>query len=215
MTTAGRVQDVNVARADLPPEEPGSVMHETEERIARRLSEARRDRGWTLSQAADRVGVSSAHLSRLEKGNRQPSIGVLIQLARCYNLSLGQLVGEEPRASCHVFRQGEVPVHEGPDGSYATLSGLTSQDLLESLRLDLPAKSRTSPGARHVGEEWLFVLSGNVLLEHAGESIELASGDAAHFDSATPHRIHNAEATGATVLLVSACTRRRREGGHL
>jgi transcriptional regulator with XRE-family HTH domain len=50
----------------------------------------------TLAVAAAQIGISGAYLSRLEKGGRQPSIGVLFEVARVYQISLGDLLGEPP-----------------------------------------------------------------------------------------------------------------------
>ncbi|MEK8174307.1 helix-turn-helix transcriptional regulator [Streptomyces sp. M19] len=66
--------------------------------IGQRLLAARNRVRWTLAEAAESVGVSVAHLSRLERGERQPSVGVLMQLARTYGVPLGQLVGRSPRS---------------------------------------------------------------------------------------------------------------------
>lgn len=186
----------------------------TEERIAQQLAQARREHGWTLAQAANHAGLSVAHLSRLEKKTRQPSIGLLIQVARAYGLSLGQLVGEETHTSRHVFRGDSVPTHDGPDGSYASLSGMLGQNLLEAVRLHVAAGCSTSIGSQHIGEEWLFVLSGHVQLELDSEIVSLETGDAAHFDARLPHQLLNPTDNDATVLLVTAGSGFRRVNGH-
>ncbi|WP_405656542.1 MULTISPECIES: helix-turn-helix domain-containing protein [unclassified Streptomyces] len=179
---------------------------ETEKLIAERLSEARRRAGWTLAEVAPVVGVSVTHLSRLERGDRQPSIGVLIQLARRYGMSVGQLVGEEPEADCRIFRRGAATPIEGPDGRYryVPLSGTSGPNMLEAIRLELSSHSRTGRAAQHPGEEWLFVHSGDVRLEVASATHDLAPGDAAHFDAQRPHRLHNAGPNTATVFIITA-----------
>jgi transcriptional regulator with XRE-family HTH domain len=189
---------------------------ETEKLIAERLSEARRRTGRTLSEVAPAVGVSVTHLSRLERGDRQPSIGVLIQLARTYGTSVGQLVGEEPEAICHVFRQGASTPIEGPDGRYryVPLSGSPGPSMMEAMRLELSGRSRTGRAAQHPGEEWLFVHTGDVRLEVASETFDLVAGDAARFDAQQPHRIHNAGSNLATVFVVSAASPSGQGGWH-
>lgn len=61
---------------------PGNDHDDPEKRVSARLRELRRERGLTLTTLAEWTGISAAHLSRMEKGGRQPSIGSLIQLAR-------------------------------------------------------------------------------------------------------------------------------------
>lgn len=180
------------------------VSDPTTDAIARRLYAARRELGWTLAQAAAQADISVAHLSRIEKGSRQPSVGLLIQLSRAYQLSLGQLVGEEPRAANHVVRRGEVQSHEGPDGRYATLSGIIGSHLLEALRLDLAPQASTSRDSKHAGEEWLFVLSGAVRFVQGDTVADLEAEDAVHLDAQVPHYLSNLTDREASVLLVTA-----------
>ena len=190
------------------------VSDPTTEVIARRLAAARRDLGWTLAQAAAEADLSVAHLSRLEKGTRQPSIGLLIQLSRAYRLSLGQLVGEAPRTANHVIRHDQMQVHDSPDGSYGTLSGIIGNHLLEALRLDLPPNASTSKGSRHAGEEWLFVLSGSVRFVQGDTVADLDPNDAVHLDAQVPHHLCNVTDATASVLLVTAGSGLTRANGH-
>lgn len=186
----------------------------TERQIARALLEARRRVGWTLAEAAAEVGVSVTHLSRLERAERQPSVGVLLQLARSYGLSLGQLVGEEAEAACRVFRAKQVPFHDGPDGRYAALSGITGAGLLEAIRLELPGGTRTSSDAQHPGEEWLLVQSGVLQIEVGSRALDLGPGDVVHFDAQAPHRLRNPGEEATIVFIVSAGVPARRTKPH-
>ena len=68
------------------------------------LRERRRSSGLTLEAAAARVGLSPAHLSRLETGQRQPSLPVLLGLSRAYGTTVAELLGEEQAAPDPVVR---------------------------------------------------------------------------------------------------------------
>jgi transcriptional regulator with XRE-family HTH domain len=182
--------------------------------ISENLLEARRRLGLTLAEAATLNGVSVTHLSRLERGERQPSIAVLIRLARGYGLPLGQLVGEEAPGAVHVVRGDQAPTREGPDGSYAALSGITGENLLEAIRLEKPEGSRTARGARHRGEEWLLVHAGRIQLEVGPQTFDLGPGDAAHFDAQAPHRLHNIGQGAATVYIVSTSSPTGQHNAH-
>jgi mannose-6-phosphate isomerase-like protein (cupin superfamily) len=144
------------------------------------------------------------HLSRLERGERQPSIGVLLRLARSYGLPLGQLAGEEPTAASRVFRGSAAPLHDGPDGKYAAMSGIAGANLMEAIRLELPGGARTSRAARHGGEERLLVGSGRLGVEIGPETFDLDVGDAVHFSARTPHRLHNQEDATAIIFIVTS-----------
>ncbi len=172
-----------------------------EKRVAARLRELRRGRGLTLATLAEWTGISAAHLSRMEKGERQPSIGSLIQLARAYGVSLGELVGDERPREHHVVRGAAVPVHEGPDGPYAMMTGLGPRSALEAVRLELTA-DRPERTAVHPGEEWVYVVRGRIVARVGEEEVALVAGDALHFDAAARHSLWSRDGP-ATVLIVS------------
>ncbi|MFK4599595.1 transcriptional regulator with XRE-family HTH domain [Streptomyces pristinaespiralis] len=61
--------------------------------VGPRLRALRRDRGITLADLAATTGVSESTLSRLESGQRRPSLELLLPLARIYDVPLDDLVG--------------------------------------------------------------------------------------------------------------------------
>jgi transcriptional regulator with XRE-family HTH domain len=168
--------------------------------VARRLHALRRERGVTLSELAAQTGFSAAHLSRLEKGERQPSIAALLHLARIYGVPVSTLVDDQDDGGYRVVRSADAVTHHGDDGKYTILSG--ARAALSVVRLELPA-GRRSDVARHAGEEWLHVLAGNVTLTLAGEQITLGHADSVHFDSSLAHQLATPARHAATVLIAS------------
>lgn len=84
--------------------------HETPEvaGLGARLREHRLGSRLTLEVAAARVGLSPAYLSRLETGRRQPSLPVLLGLARAYGTSVSGLLGEAFTEPDPVVRGGAI-----------------------------------------------------------------------------------------------------------
>ncbi|MDH6233791.1 transcriptional regulator with XRE-family HTH domain [Mesorhizobium soli] len=176
--------------------------------IGPRLRDFRKKSGMTLEAAADRVGLSPSFLSRLEKGERQPSVGVLLELARVYRTSIGELVGEIVDREFHIVKSGEGRKFSNEDGQCTALSGLGSTAALEAVKLLLPPgrkklRQANRRAAHHQGEEWLYVLQGSIEFEIGEEQISLEVGDALHFNSRQPHRMANAGPDEACVLIVS------------
>ncbi|WP_329062795.1 helix-turn-helix domain-containing protein [Amycolatopsis sp. NBC_01480] len=169
-------------------------------RVSGRLRELRGQRGLTLSALAGQTGISAPHLSRLEKGERQPSIGALLQLARVYGVSVSHLVEEHEEDDLSIVRAGDAPVHRGQDGRYTVLSGPRST--ISVVRIELTPGKPTKV-AEHVGEEWLHVEAGTVRLTVDGRKETLSAGDSVHFDSARSHRLSAAEGEPAVVLIAS------------
>src|SRR3954468_5430952 len=61
--------------------------------VGPRLKRVRSDRGVTLTDVAERTGISKSTLSRLENGQRKPSLELLLPLAEVYRVPLDDLVG--------------------------------------------------------------------------------------------------------------------------
>jgi transcriptional regulator with XRE-family HTH domain len=168
--------------------------------LGRRLKGLRGERGITLTTLAEQTGISAAHLSRLEKGLRQPSIESLLLIARVYGVSISQLVQELDENDHHLVRADQAAVHQGPDGRYTVLSG--PRDTMAVVRVELAPGKRTKE-AKHVGEEWLHVLDGAITLTLVGEDLALGAGDSVQFDSSRTHGLANDGDDPATVLIVS------------
>ncbi|WP_327256759.1 helix-turn-helix domain-containing protein [Streptomyces sp. NBC_01244] len=190
---------------------PGDTAPEAElPTVAPQLRDLRRRAGLTLEAAAARARLSPAHLSRLETGRRQPSLPLLLGLARTYGTTVSELLGETPAVADPIVRAGGPGAREADGWTYWQAGG--SGRGMQALRVHVPppATAGRDPRGRgqgelvrvHPGEEWLYVLQGRLRL-HLGETEYLLEpGDSAHFDSLTAHRIGAASAAGAELLFV-------------
>jgi transcriptional regulator with XRE-family HTH domain len=175
-----------------------------------RLRERRLRSGMTLEKAATRVGLSPAYLSRLEAGQRQPSLPVLLGLSRVYATSPGALV-EQPVAAPAVI---------GGAAFESTVSGWTHRpagapgQVMRALHVRILPGFEESAVRAHPGEEWLYVLTGRLVLGLDRERHRLEQGDSAHFDSMRPHRLVADPASGAEILLVHAQISQTQEVCH-
>ncbi|MFB8044312.1 MULTISPECIES: helix-turn-helix domain-containing protein [Streptomyces] len=179
---------------------PETAAPDTMPDVAPQLRALRRRRGLTLEAAAQRAGLSPAHLSRLETGNRQPSLPMLLALARIYGTTVAELLGETPPERDPVIRADRSEPVEADGWVYRQAGG--AGRAMQCLRVHVPYATRADIVRVHPGEEWLYVLEGQVRLA-LGETVHLLDpGDSAHFDSLTPHRIGAAGRAGAEVLFV-------------
>ncbi|MEV8457156.1 XRE family transcriptional regulator [Streptomyces sp. NPDC052095] len=168
--------------------------------VAPRLRDLRRSRGLTLESAAQRAGLSPAHLSRLETGRRQPSLPMLLGLARIYGTTVSELLGEMPPERDAVIRGGAYEGAEADGWMYRRAGG--SGRAMQALRVRVPPGAQGDLVRVHPGEEWLYVLSGHLRVWLGDTVHDLAPGDSAHFDSLTPHRITATGREGAELLFV-------------
>jgi transcriptional regulator with XRE-family HTH domain len=149
--------------------------------VGTRLRAVRAHRGWTLTAVAEQTGISKSTLSRLESGQRRPSLELLLPLAQAYRVPLEDLVGApafgDPRIRLTprpVNGRTVVPLTGKPGG-------------VQAWKIVIPA-TQSEPSVRsHDGHEWLYVLSGRMRLILDGLDAVLGEGEAAAFDTRTPH----------------------------
>ncbi|AJC55178.1 XRE family transcriptional regulator [Streptomyces sp. 769] len=182
------------------PDPPSGAAPEGLSTVAPRLRDLRRRSGLTLEAAARRVGLSPAHLSRLETGQRQPSLPMLLALARTYGTTVSDLLGETAPERDPIVRAGRAEPSEAGGWTYWTVGG--AGRAMQALRVHVPQRAQGDLVRVHPGEEWLYVLTGRLRLT-LGEAVHvLDPGDAAHFDSLVPHRLAAASRDGAELLFV-------------
>jgi transcriptional regulator with XRE-family HTH domain len=151
--------------------------------VGPRLRALRQRRDTTLAGLSRMTGISVSTLSRLESGDRRPTLELLLPLAKAHGVTLDELAGAP--------RTGDPRVHLRP----VTRHGMTMLPLtrrpggIQAYKLIIPAGSRrTEPDLQvHEGYEWLYVLNGRLRLVLCDQDLVLAPGEAAEFDTRLPH----------------------------
>jgi len=177
----------------LPGDDLEAVLHA----VGPRLRALRQQRGSTLAELAGATGISVSTLSRLESGQRRPTLELLLPLARAHQIPLDELV-DAPETGDPRIRAKPV-VHEG-----VTFLPLTRRSGgLQAFKQIFPPRwpARHPELRTHEGYEWLYVLSGRLRLYLGAGDIVLEPGEVVEFDTRTPHAIanpgpHPAEALG-------------------
>ncbi|MGZ4637709.1 MAG: helix-turn-helix domain-containing protein [Actinomycetes bacterium] len=149
--------------------------------VGPRLKRARAQRGVTLTELAAATGISKSTLSRLEAGQRRPSLELLLPIAHAHQVPLDELVGApevgDPRVRFTPrHRNGRVVV------------ALTRQPGGPQAWKVIIPPGREEPELRsHEGYEWLYVLAGRMRLMLADKDITMGPGEVAEFDTRLPH----------------------------
>jgi transcriptional regulator with XRE-family HTH domain len=151
--------------------------------VGPRLRALRQRHDLTLADLSSATGISVSTLSRLESGQRRPTLELLLPLARAHQVPLDELIG--------TSAAGDPRVHALP----FTRNGITFQPLtrrpggLQAYKLVIPAsRPQQDPDPQmHEGYEWLYVLSGQLRLVLGEHDLVLHAGEAAEFDTRLPH----------------------------
>ncbi|ADB75660.1 helix-turn-helix domain-containing protein [Geodermatophilus obscurus] len=164
--------------------------------VGPRLRALRVRRGRTLAQLSEETGISVSTLSRLESGQRRPTLELLLPLARSHRVPLDELVGAP--------ETGDPRVHPRP----VVHHGVTSLPLTRRPGGVQAFKQVYPPGwpggepeqRTHEGYDWVYVLSGRLRLVLAEHDLLLGPGEVAEFDTRTPHWFGNPGPEPAEVL---------------
>ena len=148
--------------------------------VGPRLKRLRTKRGVTLTALAAQTGISKSTLSRLESGQRKPSLELLLPLAEAHQVPLDELVGApdvgDPRIRLKPrVRNGRMvfPLTQQSSG-------------LQVWKVVIPPE-RERELRTHEGYEWLYVLSGEVRLIIGEHDLTMGPGEVAEFDTRLPH----------------------------
>jgi transcriptional regulator with XRE-family HTH domain len=167
-------------------------------KVGEKVRELRERRGLSLQEMAERTGYSSALLSQIENHMISPPLGALIKIAKALEVKVGTFFGEEPREHFTIVRKQErkhvsrFASKEGVSYGYAYESlGFDKKDRhLEPFLITLePATVRTEKLSTHEGEEFIFILEGEMEVILGTHKDVLYPGDCIYYDSAIPHKV--------------------------
>jgi transcriptional regulator with XRE-family HTH domain len=164
------------------------------DQVGPRLKQLRVQRGATITSVAAATGISKSTLSRLETGQRRPSLELLLPLAQAYHVPLDDLVGApevgDPRIRLKPQRvkgRTVIPLTRHPGG-------------MQAWKIVIPM-SKVNPELRaHEGHEWLYVLSGRMRLVLGDHDLVLGPGEVVEFDTQVPHWFGSTGDQAAEVL---------------
>ena len=189
---------------------------ERQSSVSQIISDLRKKNGWTLAEMSKRTGVSISSLSKIENGQSQPAYSVLTRLASGLDVDFAELVGAEaPKQRCvgaarTISRAGEGKKLSNDMGLYELLSTELAAKLLQPMVIEINPRvsGQPTPQSSHSGEEFVYVLEGDVIFEMEPYAPTLMStGDSVYFDAAQPHSFYAVgPKTGRILSICSADT---------
>src|SRR3954451_10309032 len=164
--------------------------------VAPRLRSVREHRAMAITAVADQPGISKSTLSRLETGQRRPTLELLLPLAQIYRVPLDDMIGApdvgDPRIRLkprEVNGRTVLPLTRNPNG-------------VEAWKIIIPRSQSTPKPRTHDGNEWIYVLSGRMRLIIGDSDMVLGVGEVAEFSTSQPHWFGSTGDEPAEVLSV-------------
>ena len=157
--------------------------------IGPRLRRLRTKRGAGLAEVASAAGISIGFLSALERSQMSASVGTLRRLARYYRTNILDFF-DATELNTRLVRPPKRKVLEAGPGVRMELLAWGNK-VMEPHLFRIKPNAGSGEEYAHEGEEFLFVLRGELHIALAGEEYHLKRGDSFYFESATPHHWRN------------------------
>lgn len=184
------------------------------ETIGKKIKQIRENANLTMADIAEASGIGEQQVEMIESGKIAPSISTLIKMSRRMGIRLGTILDGEEQNTPIVCTKRElqptVSISNGNDAlrehlNFYSLAQKKSDRSMEPFMVSVEYTEPTKAVAStHEGEEFVYVLEGDVELRYGGEIYTLTKGDSIYYDSIIPHCLSSTkEGSTAQVLAVT------------
>jgi DNA-binding transcriptional MerR regulator/mannose-6-phosphate isomerase-like protein (cupin superfamily) len=169
--------------------------------IGSHLRRLRAKRRLSLARVAQAVGISVGFLSALERSQMSGSVGTLRKLARFYKTNILDFFDATGPSSRQVQPEQRKVLEAGPGVHMELLAW--GNTVMEPHLFRVAPEAGSGDSYTHEGEEFLYVLRGELAITLQKEEYRLKAGDSFYFESATPHHWKNPGRAETWVLWVN------------
>lgn len=187
---------------------PTAVAYEKEQ-IGDRIKRAREARGLTIQNLSRLTRIDQDALQRIESNEIIPPLGELVRLGKALETKMGDFISPAADKSVtivraherrQVFRYGGGK-KEKSGYSYESLAAEKANRSMEPFLVTLKPTENEEPSA-HDGQEFLFVLEGEMSARVGDRTDILGPGDAIYYDSSQPHLVKCMGSSETRILAV-------------
>ncbi len=170
--------------------------------IGEKVKRLRLSRGFTQEELAERADLTKGFISLLERDKTSPSIATLEQLLNVLGVSLKQFFSEEKTSKVVFTKKDRVPLYDEPEGvkTQLLIPGVEDKKIDPRFVVLKPAGS-TSPEDYHEGEEFGFVIDGNVELWLDETRYKVKAGECFYYKADHRHQIRNTSKSKKSTFL--------------
>jgi transcriptional regulator with XRE-family HTH domain len=178
--------------------------------LGQRVRGLRKAKKWTLEQASQQAGLARSTLSKIENGQMSPTYDALKKLAVGLEISVPQLFTPPRNTQINgrlvVTKSGQGPKTPTVTYEHELLADTLTQKQMMPYRACIRARSidEFDGWVRHDGEEFLYVLTGVIMLyTEFYEPMTMRRGDSAYYDASMGHNVVSCSEDDATLLWVT------------
>ena len=179
------------------------------ETLGERMRTAREMRSLSLNDISSRTGIDVTELNRIESNKVLPPLGQLIKLGKALDMKMGYFISPGVEKPVTVVRkgQGKTIARYAANKSrkqgyvYQSLAPEKANRMMEPFIVTL-MPTDTAEFSSHDGQEFIYVLEGDLCVQVAEETEVLHPGDAIYYDSTQPHLVKSNTRNRTTILAV-------------
>ena len=168
-----------------------------------KLKALRQTQGWSREHLAETTGQTPDFIAGVESGEISPPVAFILRLSSAYGVDPGTFLRDEEKAHIRDQRT-QAYVNRTRNYSYQTLTSGAENDHLRAFMVTIEPHHDHKPVAyKHEGEEFIFVMEGELEFSLGRKVNILKKGESIHFHSNTPHKLKSlsAEMTRCLVIL--------------
>ncbi|WP_321428475.1 XRE family transcriptional regulator [uncultured Methanolobus sp.] len=177
-----------------------------------KIRQIRETQNMSVEDLANNSNTSTDLINKLEEGALVPSLTPLMQIARALGVRLGTFLDDAPHNGPVVVKSGEsddvvrfsgnCDTCESSTLDFFSLAKDKSDRHMEPFIIDVhPGSGEVNPSS-HEGEEFIYVLSGQIEILYGKDSFTLSTGDSIYYDSVISHHVHAVGTEDAKILAV-------------
>lgn len=156
-----------------------------------KLRDIRKKLGMTLEDISQKTGFTKSFISQIENGKNSPSISSLKKICYALGTTISELF-EDERNIVHIFKQEEYRVLKHKNISLSFMATKLVNRKMEPMLIELEPHGETgSDFYQHTGEEFGYVIEGELTVIIGTDEHKLIAGDSIYFSSNLPHRLKN------------------------
>lgn len=166
------------------------------------MKQLRQARKVSMESLASRTGLSERYLKGIEEGITVPPVSAVIQIAKALSIDAGSFLSAENQEASEKKRR-ESFYKRTQAYSYKTLTPSAETKHMKAFLVTIdPKQDHQMVEYRHEGEEFLYVLKGELDVNVGGTPYLLKKDQTLHFDSGLPHKLHNLSDEEARLIVV-------------
>ncbi|WP_313625389.1 helix-turn-helix transcriptional regulator [Kosakonia sp.] len=150
------------------------------QRISARIRVERESRSWSLSELAERAGVSRAMIHKIERGESSPTAALLARLSGAFGISMSMLIARAEMQEGKLLRHADQPVWRDPQSHYLRRHVSPRSDLpIDLVQIELPARSDIPmpASAYALARQLIWLQEGELVFVEGDTRHEMHAGD--------------------------------------